>query len=429
MSNDKFAQLLIKDFDNTIKRVKEIVALFRKGGVVAERVLAESGLDVLYGNGKLDEFTCTMEMLYKLDIDMINTYLEILKKEQVIREEYRPLFCVDKIHNLKQRDIPKMQIKDCFETQNAYIAHHYPGLERFIAHFREDKDFTNACTMGIQAEEDGIYGAYETRDHKICMMPMMSTRCDEFPLVNYRFNGYGNITNPGIAASEMGWSITILRESFESVTGNELQSIVIAVPSNLPTKIKNSAYTDLDKQICEELGLMDCSGRDVILKGVEVAEIAQVELIPKPVCIVSAYEHMDKSYSLKEKQWALVYDWNECEICISLVQKEHGALWISWQEIRENPLKGVRYPLLDAKRQMESSYKKSEKMMQEMLDRLQLAKSEITKVYIAGRWANYSFVSEWIEAYMGEFANCISMPEMEYVAAKGAAVLAKKRKI
>ena len=152
MSNDKFARLSIDDFDNAIKRVKEIVALFRKGGLVAERVFIESGLDELYGNGKLDEYTCNTEALNKLDLDMINSYLEILKKEQVIREEYRPLFCVDKIRNLKQRDIPKMQIKDCFEAQNAYIAHHYPGLERFIAHFREDKDFTNACTMGIQVE-------------------------------------------------------------------------------------------------------------------------------------------------------------------------------------------------------------------------------------------------------------------------------------
>lgn len=476
MPNNKYLPICLDNQEEGIKRLTEVVTLFEIKGGAPSLILEESGLKALAKSGVLDFANCSMQELEKLDLYAINTCLRVLRKEQMIRQEYNPLFNVDrlpylyldtiatsfecqgepKVHELLEKRTEGvflvergLNLKDCppcykyLAYQTAYLLHYYPGLDTYIDHFhQEDELFDSVHSMGIYVESYATHGAYIKEDNSVGLIPKSSSQREVFPKVNYAFDGFGDILNAGVAASEMGISISNLKQAFEGITGNEVKAVVISLPTLAPneTRIRSAMRKRLhsedknskeyrEAKIYEELELEGAGTREIVQKAAELADVSRVEIVPKALCIYAAYENWTKKAILRENEWGLILDWNDQSVCVSVLQRKFGQLMINWQEIKRNPLLDVETELEPTAENLLPQFKRIEKLMRMMFQSIQIQSYEISKVYLAGEWCNFSFILSWMENFMGSCTECFAIQDVGYAAVKGAAYLAAKKRI
>lgn len=319
-----------------------------------EKVTAKNGFNVVC---LFLEETKTYR-LHRADLYAFETCLAVLQTEEDIRKYIDPYFYVEKISfkdinecgdimsilpfgqevlkmlqpgnegiflseaNLRIEDYPISY--RILAYQMAYMKFYYPQLEKVKKEIEDSREYPNA--LGVELDLQVSRGAmYRSKDEVDLVMNHKS---------EFDFNGFITLSDLGVAASEMGKSINRILKKAEGYVDMETASVVICLPTELLSveesekaldelerKIETDPQAALSLLLYEELELQEAGTYDCVKKAVELAGLTNVALVPRALCIVAAYEHMDKENVLVGYENGLVFDWNLDYLCITVVSR------------------------------------------------------------------------------------------------------------
>ncbi len=296
--------------------------------------------------------------LIRADLYAFETCLSVLQTEEEIRKYIDPFFFVEKISfkSLTEyediKDVPPfgeevllmlqpgtpgvflseagLQVEDYspyyarLAYQTAYMQYHYPQLENVKKEIEDQREYTNA--LGIELDLNVSRGAMYRSKNEVKLVLRQKSELD--------FEGFTTLSDLGVAASEMGKCIRRIIKKAEGYVDMETASVVICLPTELLSveeaekaldelerKIETDPQAALSLLLYEELELQEAGTYDCVRKAVELAGLTNVALVPRALCIVAAYEHMDKENVLVGYENGLVFDWNLDYLCITVVSR------------------------------------------------------------------------------------------------------------
>lgn len=476
--------------------------------------------------------------LVRADLYAFETCLSVLQTEEEIRKYIDPFFFVEKISfkSLTEyediKDVPPfgeevllmlqpgtpgvflseagLQVEDYspyyarLAYQTAYMQYHYPQLENVKKEIEDQREYTDA--LGIELDLNVSRGAMYRSKNEVDLVMRQKSKLD--------FDGFTTHSDLGVATSEMGKCISRIVERASGYVNSENSSIVICLPTELlgveeaknaldelERKVETDPQAALSLLIYEELELQEAGTYECVRKAVELAGLTNATLVPRALCIVAAYEHMDKENILTGYETGLVFDWNLDYLCISVVSRLGDEdVNILNQKILRLPIddfdikEDLRHELeitmdqsmyeetifdfffdesedVDATRE-EKQYRyymadnvlhqlircpyanlilddcmfaekveryigvyfeqevmtplmeKIEDLIRDVLDGVQFDPEAITKVYLSGKLANYSYLQKYLRGLAAVGADVCIMDDTTYAAVKGAAYLA-----
>lgn len=191
---------------------------------------------------------------------------------------------------LRVQDFPMCYRKLAYQT--AYMQFYYPQLEKIKKEIEDLREYPNV--LGIELDLGVSRGAMYRSEKEIALI--MGQKAE------YDFAGFQTTTDLGIAASEMGKCIRSIVKRADGYIDSENASVVICLPSEYFNR--------------EEAGTYEC-----VKRAAELAGLTNARLMPRALCIVAAYEHMDKENILIGYEHGLVFDWNKEYLSITVVSR------------------------------------------------------------------------------------------------------------
>lgn len=377
MSDVNIVDKLLKGDTAAIYSLKQEMKRIIKAGGVGYDVLSESGLIEFVRKGIINyrdedetskcrlaeggvEQSINEEMTEKLEISLYayETCLKVLQKEEEIRKFIGPSFRVEQISfkplteyedfenvppfgeeallmllpgnpgvflsekGLRVNEYPMCYRKLAYQT--AYMQFYYPQLEKAKREIENMREYPNV--LGIELDLHVSRAAMYRSEKEIALVMRQKGE--------YDFAGFQTVTDLGIAASEMGKSIRSIVKKADGYIDFETAAVVICLPTeymnkkeavqwleNLKEKAKNDAQAALSLQIYEALDLEEAGTYECVKKAAELIGADNAELVPRPLCIVAAYEHMDKENVLIGYEYGLVFDWNKEYFSVTVVSR------------------------------------------------------------------------------------------------------------
>ncbi len=296
--------------------------------------------------------------LERADLYAFETCLAVLQKEEEIRRYVEQAFYVEKIsfQDIKEcenimdvlpfgQEVLKLlqpgnegiflseadlRIEDypmsyrMLAYQMAYMQYYYPQLETAKKEIEEMREYPDA--LGIELD------LHVSRGGRYCSpkeVELLMCRKSE-----YDFDCFQSVSDLAVATSDMGKSIQRIIEKANGYVDMKNAAVVISLPTELldadeaekeldklHEKLESDPQAALSILLYEELELQGAGTYDCVRKAVELAGLTNVQLVPRTLCVVTAYEHMDNENILVGYEKGLVIDWNLNYLSITVVSR------------------------------------------------------------------------------------------------------------
>lgn len=318
----------------------------------------------------------TMEVpedyVFEVDYYAINTCFTMLAKERYIRQMINPFFLINRIDtwDLEVAHLLKKKIANVFLSEmgydieefpncyqklayiTAYLAYYYPELEEKM---KAPLAKTDGVAIGISMEDYCIYAANALSDGMVNLIknPKLSSSvvaasCDYEAEDIYCFDVNCFLQNAGVALSELG---VFIRSLFQTNIYRDVKRVGICIPRDIPQKEEiqhfmhdyeaGSEYFPERKpeiMIYHELGLEEMNALEIIDSAAKMAGADEVILYGRAVAVAAGYEAVNPENALGDFETALVYDWGEERVEVSIVDRgQHRSYVFYWDGI-ENPI-------------------------------------------------------------------------------------------
>ena len=386
---EHFIPYRIKYEKEDIKKIKHVAELFLQLGGIPFEIMCESGLKKVYTDGMLDDEKwenanlVTQRCVMKIDVYAINSCLNVLKKEQLIRKFLNPEFYVERLDfsSLDEDALPfdnwddevlaylvpgkagiflcekDLKISDYsleyqkLAYQTAHIMHYYgKELEKIEENIKKISE-TNGI-VGISLGKEKIYTVNMLSDGSFDIQaPAGGVDGLDYPEA-HTYSGYGSIWNIGMATSEMAFQIQEIMNSYENKYNFVPQDVTVALPALLHNeedfepileeyrdKNPKSKAKKLQQDLYNVVNLYETSTLGIVEKAVEFAGIQEFNYEPRATAIALAYEQMDEANKLNGNATALVFDWSNDYFSASIVDRSYrNELHIKNQCVIKNPI-------------------------------------------------------------------------------------------
>lgn len=389
--SEKFIPFKMTYDRDDVKKMNDIIEFMIEVGGIPCDILHTTRLMKLKKKGLLNAETWNKEdskaqfQLKQVDFYTINTCLDVLKKEQMIRKYIDPEFFAERLdfssvdegalpfdnwddHILKllrkgeediflcERDLLIDDYPECYRRlayQTAHIKYHYAEKLKEIEN-KKSQETTATGAIGIALGKEAIYGAVSLSDGDIDIIT---------PRGALAYDGFGSIWNPGVAISEMGLQMRAIKENYEKTYYDSVKSITVSMPALLPDKedlektiadIEESAEQNPDKRIAyniyKAVHLHDSTARAMVEKATDLADMEHAELEVRALAIAAGYERMDEANKIEGFASALIYDWDKDYFTATLIDGGgyRNELSILNQYVIKNPLGSLSEPSDDA---------------------------------------------------------------------------------
>ncbi len=310
---------------------------------------------------------------YVIEVDYyaINSCFRLLGKERYIRQNVNPFFLINRINKydtevakyvktecenvfLSEMGYELTDFPNCYQRlayYTAYIAYHYPDLVE-----RMNRPLPEAECVAIGASmEIGLYGAYCLSDGSIHLMknPKLYTgvtamSCDCEIQDMYAFDLRYDLFNAGVGISELGLSF---QNMLNTTIYPDVTRMGISMPMRVPKKEEIQRYMKnreksltmmpqrkTDVLLYYELELEEADGKDIIKGAAQMAGMEQVETYDRAMAIYAGYVAMNPDVALADYENALVFDWRNDAIEVTLLRNERNIVRIYEKDFDDNPL-------------------------------------------------------------------------------------------
>lgn len=319
------------------------------------------------------------------DIYAVEESIKTFYAEELIREKYDVGFWIERISQQDEKVMATLQDRETdilgssrpeiygglpesykrLIYQIAYIKTYYPDVYELVwdEHFEPDDERT-AISFDTSCASVGIsLGCYETyavcrmADGSIKRVPNMKYSYDTPLCQKYRFKGYGDIRNAGAAGSRMGLIMKEIKESAEFLFDVCVEKVYVTHIGDLPDReeivrvmkrrlnraeMRGNANRKSDLIAYEEIADKNMDGLEVIKWAAELANLPGFEYVDSLNAMVNAFEKSDERNVLKGDEIALLYDFRECDLILSLIRRNaDNELEIIAQEEEFEPELGI----------------------------------------------------------------------------------------
>lgn len=303
------------------------------------------------------------------DIHAVKESIRAVHAEQLVRTEYDATFSLERIEldahviseleNIRFDLFGRAKMKEYKELRNsyrkltcqiAYLKVHYPKVYETVWNddFEADDEKTNinwdeteTATLGICLNDyDTSYAICRMKDGRIKRVPNIESPRN-IPLVQkYRFKGYGDILNAGVAGSRIALIMKQMITSAEMMFGVSIKKVYVTHIGRLPkseeiiaameekkerAKKKGNENGSVDLIAYQEIADKNIDGLGILKWAAELAKLPQMEYIDSLTAIMTAFEKFEQTNSLKPQQIGLIYDFSKRSIAITLVRKRADA--------------------------------------------------------------------------------------------------------
>lgn len=315
-----------------------------------------------------------MEMSdYVIEVDYyaINSCFRLLGKERYIRQNMDPFFLINRINPydsevgrylmaehenvfLAEMGYELTDFPNCYQRlayYTAYIAYHYPDL---VERMNRPLPETECVAIGASMEI-GLYAAYCLSDGSVHLMknPKLYTgvtamSCDCEIEDAYTFDLNYDLFNAGVGISELGLSF---QNMLNTSIYPDVTCMGISMPMRVPQKEEIQRYMQnreksismVPKRKSEvmlyyELELEEADGEDIIKGAAQMAGMEQVEAYNRAMAIYAGYVALNPDYALENYENAIVFDWRNDFVEVTLLRKENYGVRICEKDCDDNPL-------------------------------------------------------------------------------------------
>ena len=302
------------------------------------------------------------------DIYAVQESIKVYHAENIIREKYNANFSAERIpvkakvteelKNIRKAIFGRSEMSEYKELRNSYrrliyqIAHikvFYPDVYATVWSEEFSPDDEKARVNFDEAEAvlaislsgyDNCYGVCLLEDGSLKRVPNLNCLRD-IPLEQkYKFRGYGDILNAGVAGSRMALIMKDILQSAEFMLDVNVAKIYVTHVGDLPdvaqiteamkkrrakAEKKGNAETNVSLIAYEEIADQNLDGLGLIKWAAKQAKIPEIVYVDSITAVVNAYEKADERNQLKNQEIALIYDFSESNVVVTLVRKQEDA--------------------------------------------------------------------------------------------------------
>ena len=320
------------------------------------------------------------DFVFEVDNYALDTCRRLLEQERYIRGKINPTFFVNQINPydsevlqylrtasegvfLKEVGYALEDFPECYQRlayDTAYIRYYFPDIqqEMKLSHSQAE-----CVAVGISMDMSRyahhcLYAANYMSDGSIHLIknPKLSEKisdlraCCELENI-HEFPISYDLCNAGVAASELGM---VMREILDKNCYQDVANVGISLFKRVPDKEEIQQYMEYQKEfqkklyapskvkeeiaLYHELELEEADGRDVVTVAAQLAEAEQVSLYDRAQAILAGYEALNRADALAEGEYAIVFDWRNDDVQVTLMQGEANGARIMAQEAMDNPM-------------------------------------------------------------------------------------------
>ena len=311
------------------------------------------------------------DYVFEVDFYAINTCFRLLGRERYIRRNMDPFFLINRINQydsevgrylmaehenvfLREMGYELEDFPNCYQRlayYTAYIEYYYPDL-----HEKMNRPLPEAECVAIGASmEMDLYAAnylsdgsvHLIKNHKLYTgVTAMSCDCEIEDV--YRFDLRYDLRNAGVGISELGLSF---RNMLNTNIYQDVACMGISLPMSVPRKEEIQRYMkEYEKGISVlpkrkeevllyyELELEEADGKDIIKGAAQMADMEQVQTYDRALAILAGYEAVNPDNALEKYEPAIVFDWRNDYVEVTLLQDEEYYVRILTNGADDNPL-------------------------------------------------------------------------------------------
>ncbi len=311
------------------------------------------------------------DYVFEVDYYAINTCFRLLARERYIRQNMNPFFLINRIDKydtevarylkaenenvfLREMGYELEDFPNCYQRlayYTAYIEYHYPNLQEKM---NQPLPEAECVAVGASMEID-LYAANCMSDGSVHLIrnPKLYTgvtamSCDCEIEDVYGFDLRYDLYNAGVGISELGLSF---RNMLNTNIYQDVTCMGISLPMWVPRKEDIQRYMKkyeegisvLPKRKEEvmlyyELELEEMDGKDLVKGAAQMADMEQVETYDRALAIHAGYEALNPDNALKKYEHAIVFDWRNDYVEVSLLQGEGYGVKVLTDNEDDNPL-------------------------------------------------------------------------------------------